>query len=730
VPAPITPQSSTAPLDIDGLLARVAQGHSEADVDMVRRAYEFAASAHEGQARRSGTPYVEHPLAVATILCEWHLDAASIAVGLLHDVLEDTEVSPEQMTEDFGTEVAKLVAGVTKIGQMEFNSKLEEQADNFRKLLLAMVDDVRVLLVKLADRLHNMRTLHWLSETKRRRIARETQDIYAPLAHRLGMWRLHTELEDLAFRYLEPDAFEQLDAAVQERLRQARETTAEKEARIEATMAEHDIPCRVTHRVKGVLSLYRKMQNRQVDLDQVYDVVAYRVITDSVRNCYAALGIIHNRWSPVPGRFKDFLAMPKRNMYQSLHTTLIESGTPFEVQIRTEDMHRVAEEGIAAHWLYKEGGDHSDGEIQPLVWLRQLLDQQRDVTDPREFLASLKLNLYPDEVYVFTPKGDVKSMASGATPLDFAFLIHSEVGFRTSGAKVNGKLVPLRQPLRNGDIVEIITSADATPSRDWLDIVNTSRARTRIKNWINKQERERSFEVGRKILEKEFRKYGLRLRKLLSDGTLAGLGSQFGMPTGEDLVIAVGFGKMDARTIAGRLLPDEDLDERVQRKPSRVRALVDRALGWTAQDSIRVHGMDGIMVYRARCCGPVPGEPIVGYVTRGKGVAVHAAECGNLGRLLATDERRIDVDWQPPEGAVQPIRLRVDVDDRKGLLAQLTSVIAEAGSNIRHIESKMEPYRGVVEVVLEVSDSDHLRRIVAAVDAIDGVRQVRRGRVP
>jgi len=666
----------------------------------------------------------------ATILCEWHLDAASIAVGLLHDVLEDTEVSHDEMTADFGAEVAKLVAGVTKIGQMEFNSKLQEQADNFRKLLLAMVDDVRVLLVKLADRLHNMRTLHWLPEAKQRRIARETQDIYAPLAHRLGMWRLHTELEDLAFRYLEPEAFEELEAAVQERLRQARETTAEKEARIEATMAEHDIPCRVTHRVKGLLSLHRKMQKRHVDLDQVYDVVAYRVITDSVRNCYAALGIIHNRWRPVPGRFKDFLAMPKRNMYQSIHTTLIESGTPFEVQIRTEEMHRVAEEGIAAHWLYKEGGEYSDAETQPLVWLRQLVDQQRDVTDPREFLASLKLNLYPDEVYVFTPKGDVKSMARGATPLDFAFLIHSEVGFRTSGAKVNGKLVPLRQPLRNGDIVEIVTSADATPSRDWLDIANTSRARNRIKNWINKQERERSFEVGRKILEKEFRKYGLRLRKLLSDGTLAGLGSQFGMPAGEDLVIAVGFGKIDARTIAGRLLPDEDLEERAQRKPSRVRALVDRALGWTAQDSISVHGMDGIMVYRARCCGPVPGEPIVGYVTRGKGVAVHAVDCGNLSRLLVTDERRIDVDWQPPDGAVQPIRLRVDVDDRRGLLAQLTSVIAEAGSNIRHIESKMEPYRGVVEVVLEVSDSDHLRRITTAIDSIDGVRQVRRGRAP
>lgn len=728
--APITSQALTEPLDIDGLLARVAQGHSAADVDMVRRAYELAASAHAGQARRSGAPYVEHPLAVAMILCEWHLDAATIAVGLLHDVLEDTEVSHDQMTADFSAEVVKLVAGVTKIGQMEFNSKLQEQADNFRKLLLAMVDDVRVLLVKLADRLHNMRTLHWLPEGKRRRIARETQDIYAPLAHRLGMWRLHTELEDLAFRYLEPEAFDQLDAAVEERLLHARETTAEKEARIEATMAEHDIPCRVTHRVKGLLSLYHKMQKRQVDLEQIYDVVAYRVITDSVRNCYAALGVIHNRWSPVPGRFKDFLAMPKRNMYQSLHTTLIESGTPFEVQIRTEEMHRVAEEGIAAHWFYKEGGEYSDAEAQHLVWLRQLVDQQRDVTDPREFLASLKLNLYPDEVYVFTPKGDVKSMARGATPLDFAFLIHSEVGFRTSGAKVNGKLVPLRQQLRNGDIVEIITSPDATPSRDWLDIATTSRARTRIKNWINKQERERSFEVGRKILEKEFRKYGLRLRKLLSDGTLAGVGSQFGMPSGEDLVIAIGFGRIDARTIVGRLLPDDELAQRATRKPSRVRALVDRALGWTAQDSIRVHGMDGIMVYRARCCGPVPGEAIVGYVTRGKGVAVHAVECGNLGRLLVTDERRIDVDWQPPEGAVQPIRLRVDVDDRRGLLAQLTSVIAEAGSNIRHIESKMEPYRGVVEVVLEVSDADHLRSITTAIYSIDGVRQVRRGRAP
>jgi len=729
----ITSQATADPRDIDGLLALVAQGHQghgEAEIELVRRAYELAARAHAGQTRRSGAPYVEHPLAVAAILCEWHLDAPSIAVGLLHDVLEDTDVGVEQMQAEFGEEVVKLVAGVTKIGQIEFNSKLEEQADNFRKLLLAMVDDVRVLLVKLADRLHNMRTLRHLSNAKRRRIARETQDIYAPLAHRLGMWRLHTELDDLAFRYLEPEVFAQLSQHVDERLQQARETTAEKEARIQATMAGHDIPCRVTHRVKGLLSLHRKMQNRQVDLDQIYDVVAYRVITDSVHNCYAALGVIHNRWSPVPGRFKDFLAMPKRNMYQSLHTTLNEGGTPFEVQIRTEEMHRVAEEGIAAHWLYKEGTEHSDEETQPLLWLRQLVEQQCDVADPREFLASLKLNLYPDEVYVFTPKGDVRSMPRGATPLDFAFLIHSEVGFRTRGAKVNGKLVPLRQPLRNGDIVEIMTNLESSPSRDWLDIVTTSRARNRIKNWINKQEQERSFEVGRRILDKELRKYGLRLRKLLSDGTLSGLGSQFGFATGEDLVIAVGFGKIDARTIAGRLLPDEDLEQRASRKPSRIRMLVDRALGWSAQDSISVHGMDGIMVYRARCCGPVPGEPIVGYVTRGKGVAVHATDCGNLTRLLATEERRIDVDWQPPEGAVQPIRLRIEVDDRHGLLAQLTSAIAEAGSNIRHIESKMEPYRGVVEVVLDVTEADHLRRIISAIDSLDGVRRVRRGRTP
>jgi GTP pyrophosphokinase len=722
-------ESSPPPTDIDGLLARL-NAHAASDVDRVRRAYERAAAAHEGQTRRSGAPYVEHPIAVASILTDWNLDAATIAVGLLHDVVEDTAVSESDLADEFGDDVAKLVAGVTKIGQIRFNSRMQEQADNFRKLLLDMVDDVRVLMVKLADRLHNMRTLQHLPAAKQRRIAGETLEIYAPLAQRLGMSVLQTELADLAFQYLEPEEYARLDSMVQERLQAAEQTTAETEERIAALMLEHGVPARVTHRVKGLYSLYMKMQGRQVDLDQIYDVVAYRVITDTVRSCYAALGVIHNRWSPVPGRFKDFVAMPKRNMYQSLHTTLIEGGTPFEVQIRTEEMHRVAEEGIAAHWLYKEGTDGTESDAQPIVWLRQLLDQQRDVTDPSEFLASLKLNLYPDEVYVFTPQGDVKSLPRGATPLDFAFMIHTEIGFHTTGAKVNGKLVPLRSKLRNGDIVEIVTSTDARPSRDWLDQVHTSRARNRIKNWINKQERQRSLDVGRKMLDKEFRKYGLRLRKLLADGTLDVLAAQFGAPTGEDLVIAVGFGKVDSRTLAGRLLPDEDLRERAERKPSRLRKLVDRALGWTAQDSISVHGMDGIMVYRARCCGPVPGEPIVGYVTRGKGVAVHAATCGNLSRLLQTDERRVDVDWRPLEGSVQPVKLRVGVDDRRGLLALITAAISEAGSNISHIESKMQQYRGIVEVVLEVDDAEHLRSITSALLAIPGVRSVQRGRTP
>ncbi len=713
-----------------GLMEQLAGQHPAEDLDLISRAHDFACVSHADQARRSGEPYVNHPVATASILAELHLDADSIAVALLHDVLEDTTVTRDELAESFGEDVAKLVEGVSKIGQIEFTSKAQEQADNYRKLLLAMVEDARVLLVKLADRLHNMRTLGWLGGDARRRIARETSEIYAPLAHRLGMGRIQTELEDLAFAHLEPEAFERLKKLVDGRTRAGKEFTERIKGEIEQALADHDIPCRATHRIKGLYSLHRKMRGRDLDFDQVFDLIAFRITTDTVRNCYAALGIMHNRWSPFSGRFKDFIAMPKRNMYQSLHTTVMDRGRPFEVQIRTEEMHRVAEDGIAAHWLYKEGVDAAAAEIQPLAWLRQLVESQGEVSDPGEFLSSLKLNLYPDEVYVFTPDGDVKSLPRGATPIDFAYMIHTQIGQHCIGAKINGKLVPLRQQLRNGDIVEISTSPDATPSRDWLNLVETSRARNRIRNWLNKQQRARSLELGRKMLEKEFRKYGLRLKKLMSDGTLERIGAHFGASSAEDLLVAVSFGKVAPRPLIEKILPPDKIEAPPTREPSRLRRIVDRAFGWNAQDAIQVKGLDDIMVYRARCCGPVPGEAIVGYVTRGKGVSVHSTTCGNIARLLETEDRRIDVVWKGEEGSVLPVRLRVEFDDCPGLFAALTSKIAEGGANIRHIESKLEGYKGRVDLILDVTDSQHLRTLVAAIEIVEGVRSVHRGRVP
>ena len=711
-------------------MEQLALSHPAEGLDLISRAHDFASVAHGDQARRSGEPYLNHPVATANILAELHLDADSIAVALLHDVLEDTNVTQDELRELFGDEVAKLVEGVSKIGQIKFTSKAQEQADNYRKLLLAMVEDARVLLVKLADRLHNMRTLKWLDSNARERIARETSEIYAPLAHRLGMGRIQAELEDLAFAHLEPEACERLKELVDVRARAGKEFTYRVGTEIEQVLAGHDIPCRVTHRIKSLYSLHRKMRGRDLAFDQVFDLIAFRITTDTVRSCYGVLGIMHNHWNPFPGRFKDFIAMPKRNMYQSLHTTVMDRGRPFEVQIRTEEMHRVAEDGIAAHWLYKEGLDATTEETQPLAWLRQLVESQGEVSDPGEFLSSLKLNLYPDEVYVFTPKGDVKALPQGATPIDFAYMVHTEIGQHCSGAKINGKLAPLRQQLRNGDIVEINTAQDATPSRDWLDLVETSRAKNRIRNWLNKQQRAHSLELGRKILDKEFRKYGLRLKKLISDGTLERVGAHFGASSTEDVLVAVSFGKVEPRTLVEKILPPDKIAQRPVTGPSRLRRIVDRAFGWSAQGAIKVKGMDDIMVYRARCCGPVPGEAIVGYVTRGKGVSVHSINCGNIARLLETEERRIDVIWKGMEGNVLPVRLRVEFDDRPGLFAALTSKIAELRANIQHIESKLEAYKGRVDLILDVKDSQHLRALVSAIESIEGIRSVHRGRVP
>jgi len=727
---PVLGSRKQKPITVEQLLAVVAERHSEEDCELVRRAWEFSDRVHAGQERKSGEPYLIHPAAVAMILAEQGLDAVSISVGLLHDVLEDTHASAEEIRAEFGDEVLGLVEGVTKISKINFQSREQEQAENFRKLLLAMVEDIRVLLVKLADRLHNMRTLEHLSPVAQARNARETTEIYAPLARRLGMGRVQAELEDLAFRYSEPEAYTELKAEVdsQPRVRQAFINRVL--ARIEQELQEEGIEARVEHRVKGLASLHRKLLRQDRDLDRIYDVVAFRIITDSVKNCYAALGLVHGLWRPVPGRFKDFIAMPKPNMYQSLHTTVIDEGQPFELQIRTEHMHQVAEEGIAAHWLYKEGRSAKTSDEHQFQWLRQIVDWQREIPDAREFLSSLKLDLYPGEVYVFTPKGEVKVFPVGATPIDFAYAVHTEVGNHCTGAKINGALVPLRTPLKNGDIVEITTSTDGRPRRDWMRLVKTSRARSKIRAHINRRERERSIEVGRRLCDKEMRKYGLNLKKAVAAGEIDEMAPHFGMAKGDDVLAGMGYGKISPKQVVARLLPPEQLEESAQQPrkgliPETVQT-VRRVLGWGDEPVVTVEGMDDILVSRARCCDPIPGEPIIGYVTRGKGVSVHAADCANVEQLMMNPERQIPVAWRAAKGSTQPVKLNVEVEDRRGLLAEITSRISDAETNIRHLDSRVEGGRGRITIIVDVADMSHLQRIKQVVSKIPGVTRVTR----
>ena len=724
---PALRSSKPEPIQVEDILERIEQTHSRADQDLVRRAHVFSAGVHRGQERLSGEPYLTHPLAVGLILAEQGLDATSIAVGLLHDVLEDTQASVDDVEEEFGADVAGLVEGVTKISQIAFTTREQEQAENFRKLLLAMVEDIRVLLVKLADRLHNMRTLEHLSPDAQLRNARETMDIYAPLAQRLGMGRVQAELEDLAFHYTYPDAYAELAAEVESQPRVRDAFIARVRTRLESALAEQSIPARVEHRVKGYASLHAKLSERDRDLDQIYDVVAFRIITDTLKNCYAALGLVHGSYRPVPGRFKDFIAMPKPNMYQSLHTTVIDEGQPFELQIRTEQMHQVAEEGIAAHWLYKEGRDDLPVDDHQFQWLRQIVDWQREIPDAREFLSSLKLDLYPGEVYVFTPKGDVKVFPAGATPIDFAYAVHTEVGNHCVGAKINGALVPLRTPLENGDIVEVTTRADARPNRDWLRLVKTSRARSKVRSHINRRERERSIEVGRRICNKEFRKYGLNLKKLIGSGSFDEIASHFGLAKGDDVLAALGYGKLSARQLTAKLLPPEELAAPApEPKKGVFGETVRRVLGWGDEPVVNVQGMDDILVSRARCCDPIPGEEIVGYVTRGKGVSVHAADCPNLEQLLLNPEREIPVAWGTAKGSTQPVRLDIEIEDRRGLLAEITSRISDAETNIRHIESRINSGRGRIDLIVDIADLDHLNRLTQLLPGIPGVLKVRR----
>ena len=710
----------------EDLLEKVRDYNPDADLELLRRAYVFSALEHKGQVRHSGEPYLVHQLEVATILTDMKMDAVTIAAGLLHDVVEDTLTTTERVVQTFGREVAHVVEGVTKISAITFSSSEERQAENFRKMLLAMVDDIRVILVKLADRLHNMRTLNFLPEDRRLRIAQETLDIYAPIANRLGMAKLKNELEELAFRYLEPEAYDVLKAKVERRRKASEGVVEDLRQTIVAKLRDAQVPVvEVDGRTKRLFSIHEKLRRQKIDLDRVYDFVALRIVTRTIKDCYAALGIIHQTWSPVPGRIKDFIAMPRPNGYQSLHTSVIsESGFPFEVQIRTEEMHLRAEEGIAAHWKYKEGRVGAERDEPYFVWLRQLLEWQQEVRDPQEFIQNLKIDLYPEEVYTFTPKGQVKPLPRGATPVDFAYSIHTDVGNQCVGARVNGRMVPLRTHLKNGDIVEIVTQAKHKPSRDWMSIVVTSRARNKVKQYLEGEEKDRAVELGRRLLEKELRRFGLNTRTLMSDPELQRVAAESGMQKIEEMLAAIGFGKLQARHVLDKLVPNEELKERPTKG---VVSAVRRALAGD-NEKIKVRGADDLLVVRARCCNPIRGEKIVGYITRGKGVSVHSVSCPNVTNLLYTADRRIEVEWD--RGADQggyTVALALVVEDRKGLLAEISAKIADVNTNITNIEAKThDGHLDRMDMTLEIRDLKHLEKVLKSLRKVSGVLGVER----
>jgi GTP diphosphokinase / guanosine-3',5'-bis(diphosphate) 3'-diphosphatase len=714
----------------EDLLEKVRAYSPAADVELLRRAYVFSAFEHRGQVRHSGEPYLIHPLAVADFLADMKLDAVAIAAGLLHDVVEDTLTTIERIQELFGPEVAHVVEGVTKISAIPFASSEERQAESFRKMLLAMVDDIRVILVKLADRLHNMRTLNHLPDERRIKIAQETRDIYAPIANRLGMSKVKNELEELSFRYLEPQDYEALRARVDAKRRATEGMIEQLKATITAKLAEAQVPVvEIDGRIKRLWSISQKLKRQKIELEQVYDFMALRIVTDSVKDCYAALGIIHQTWSPVPGRIKDFIAMPRPNGYQSLHTSVIsEGGLPFEVQIRTLEMHRRAEEGIAAHWKYKEGrvGDQRDERY--FQWMRQLLDIQQEVRDPQEFIQNLKVELYPEEVYTFTPKGLVKALPRGATPVDFAYAIHTDVGHQCVGARVNGKMVPLRARLKNGDIVEIMTSAGHKPSRDWLNFVVTSRARNKIKHLIHSEEKTRATELGRKLFEKDARRFDLNPKTLLEGDGFSRVLADLGVQKRDDVFAAIGYGKVAPKHVLAKLVPIDTLKEKAPEGP--VTSAVKRVFG-AGEEKIKVKGFDDLMVFRARCCNPIRGEKIIGYITRGKGVSVHSSTCPNVVNLLYDPERRIEVEWDKSSGADAAarytVKLTMEVEDRKGLLAAVSAKIADINTNIKNMEARTDnDQHARIDMTVEISDLKHLEKVIKSLKTVDGVLDVER----
>ncbi len=708
---------------------KVRAARPDADLGELRKAYQLAAEAHKNQVRDSGEPYITHPVAVAGLLADMQMDMVCLETGLLHDTVEDTGVTLEKLKAEFGEEVARCVDGVTKLSKLHFYSREDRQAESVRKMLLAMTSDIRVVIVKLADRLHNMRTLGAVSRERQERIAQETLEIYAPIAHRLGMGKIRGELEDLSFRYLEPESFLELSREIDEKRHQNEAFINAIKHDVELYLAREGIPARVEGRAKRAYSVHQKLKRQKIGLDQVYDLLGIRIITDSVKNCYAALGVIHNEWHPIPGRIKDFIAIPRPNLYQSLHTSVIgPGGLNFEVQIRTEEMHRLAEEGIAAHWKYKEGKKGPGVEDQRISWLRQLVDWQSDIRDPGEFSSTLKLDLYPEEVYAFTPRGRVIVLPRDATPIDFAYSVHSDVGTTCVGAKVNGRIVPLKYTLKNGDVVEILTQAGHLPSKDWLALVKTSRARNKIKHVINTTERAKAIEIGQKYLEREARRFEVSLGRF-TKAELELVAGEYGYGKMEDLHAALGYGKFSARQVLQKLAPDKVVQEAPPEpvKPAATPQTQPRDNGDLV---IKVKGIDDLLVYRAKCCNPIRGEAIVGYVTRGKGIAVHSTNCTNVQSLMYEVERKIEVEWARAASESFPVKVVVHTDDRPGILNQLTSLLVNEQCNIRSLEARGDLDRtgdgAVVDMTVEIRDKKQLERVVNAMRRVSGVRDVER----
>ncbi len=708
-------------MDLKHLQDRILAYHSNADVEVISKAFHFSERAHENQLRDSGAPYFQHPYEVALILADLELDVETITAGLLHDVIEDTEITREELEEEFGSTILMLVEGVTKLEKLPFHNRFERQAENMRKMIFAMSKDVRVILIKLADRLHNMRTLSHVSASKQKIISLETLDIFAPLAHRLGIWTIKFEMEDLAFRHLYPREYRRLVQDI-DRKRQEREGDLKKVMDIIVErLAEVDVICDIQGRPKHLYSIFQKMNKQQKDLDEIYDLMAIRIIVNSVRECYAALGVIHALWKPIPGRFKDYIAVPKSNLYQSLHTTVVgPKGDPFEIQIRTWDMHRTAEKGVAAHWMYKEGKSHATGTDAKVGWLREAVEWLQEMKDPQEFMDTLKIDLFEDEVFVFTPKGDVKSLPNGATPIDFAFDVHTDVGLSCFGAKVNGRIVPLSYILKNGDFVEILTSKTANPTRDWLNYVKTSKARSRIRSWLKEEQREENVNRGRELLEREAKKLNLEVREVLQEENLDKTARKYGVSTSDELIASIGSGRISVTQVMQKLTGQESVERRrLPEVKQRVTKEVTRG--------VEIEGVDNILVRFSKCCNPVPGDEIVGYITRGRGISVHRADCPNVLSLSADAGRQIDVFWNVAEGDTYQVEIEIEGIDRPNFLLSIMNALSERKTTVEAVTARTVRHESAtVQLILEIRDVGHLNDVMQGLRQVDGVLDVHR----